>query len=145
MSGKIRPYDSNIRRKTNRPFLQVSQHVLEKNYFSQIGIITEIDSDGDGHWCKVRLIPDVPFKVFDRETGYERSETRNYVITKAFKPVGIRSTLEKDDIVLLTFNDVNFRTTILNLINGKSRSSDFIETDQTRHSLNFAIVTSKLL
>jgi len=137
----MRSQDSNIGRKTNKQYHQLEKNIFEKNHFSSIAVIESIV---DTHWCFVKIIPTIAFNEFDLQEGYSRNNVKHPKV-KAFMAKDI--TIAVGDIVLVVFTDVNFRKTIVNIINGKILDDENpeVEIDQTKHSLNFGIVTSLLL
>jgi len=139
MSYKTRTQDSNILRKTNKQYHQLEKNIFERNHFSSIAIVEEII---DAHWCSVKIIPSVGFNQFEASVGYTQGSVKNAVV-KALIPFDI--TIEAGHIVLIVFTDVNFRNTIANILNGRGLDNDFIESDQTKHSLNFGIITNRVL
>lgn len=139
MGNKIRTYDKNIKRKANKQFHQFEKNIFEKNNFSYIAIVKEVI---DTHWCRVRLIPSVSINEFEIATGYSDTYFDNPVV-KVFRSTDVAVVV--DDVVLITFTDVNFRKTLISIINGKNKSLQFKEQDQTKHSLNFGIITNKIL
>jgi len=146
MSEKIRTYDSNTRRKTNKQYHQLEKNILEKNYFSYVGIVSELNQ-GPGNfknrWCKLTLIPTITFKEFDRNDGYAPSLREQNDTAFAFIPEGMNLGLK--DVVLVIFTDVNFRNAMVDILKGYEKTNKFFEQDITKHSLNFGIVTNILM
>lgn len=146
MSEKIRTYDSNTRRKANKQYHQVEKNILEKNYFSYVAVVKELDQGEapfEKKWCKLSIIPTIEFKEFDRTNGYTPSVREANDTAYAFIPEGM--TLAVNDVVLVIFTDVNFRNAMVDILKGYERSNSFFEKDITKHSLNFGIVTNILL
>lgn len=146
MSDKIRRYDSNTLRKTNKQYHQLEKNILEKNYFNYIGIIEDLNQGPtpfESKWCKVRLIPTIRYKEFNRSNGYSSLNTSENDITKAFIPESM--TLSKGDIVLISFTDSNFKNVLIDILKGYDKTRAMFETDITKHSINFGIVTNILV
>lgn len=146
MSEKIRVYDSNTRRKTNKQYHQLEKNILEKNYFSYVGIVKELNQGPQGFeskWCKITIIPTVKFKEFDRVNGFSPVNIQQDTEAIAFLPENM--TLALGDVVLIVFTDVNFRKAMIDILKGYDRTNNFFETDSSKHSLNFGIVTNILL
>jgi hypothetical protein len=152
MPNGIRTYDSNTKRKTNKQYHQLEKNIFEKNYFSYLAIVLNADFYGDGYWCEVKLVPTINFKEFTKgsESGYKaREESRvEELKTIVFKSKDVSSWLDpikKDDVVLILFTDVNTRKTLKDLIGKKSKTSKFIENDQTKNSIEFGIIINRVL
>lgn len=145
MAEGIRTYDSNIRRKTNKQYHQLEKNIMEKNYFSYVGIIINNDFYGDGKWCKVKLVPTINFKEFTKDSGYTARQQNRVedLETIAFRSQSV--SVFNNDVVLVIFTDVNTRQTLRDLIDNKSKSSKFVETNQEKHSIDFGIIINKLL
>lgn len=145
MSEKIRTYDSNTRRKVNKQYHQLEKNILEKNHFSYIGIVQELNQ-GEGkfkdRWCKVKIVPTIAFKEFDRETGFTPTVKEKNEIATAFIPKDMPIAL--GDIVLVVFTDVNFKNAMLDILKGYNKDNTFIEKDITQHSINFGVITNRL-
>jgi hypothetical protein len=174
MSTKFRTYDSNIKRKTNKQYHQLEKNIMEKNFFTQIGIVTtkasEFINNPSLSTCTIRLVPTVLFKEFDKDSGYQTVPEPKPTVINAFIPVHMRKNIfdslssiynlvpqsntinfanatnlfvNEGDVVLITFTDVDYRSTLTAIMNGKPKTSStsFIETDQTKHSQNFGIIT----
>jgi len=135
----MRTQDSNIVRKTNKQYHQLEKNIFERNHFSSIAVVESVI---DTYWCSVKIIPSVGFNQFDLKDGYTQGFVKNAIV-KAFMAKDLA--LVAGDIVLVSFTDMNFRKTIIDIINGKDRFDELIESDQTKHSLNFGIVTNILL
>lgn len=153
MGEGIRTYDSNIKRKTNKQFHQLEKNIMEKNYFSYIAIVLNDDFYKDGYYCEVKLVPTINFKEFVKNSSdghvireESRVEDLKAIVFKS-KDVGtILNPIKKNDVVLVIFTDVNSRKTLKELIkNKKNKDSKFIETDQTKNSIDFGIIISRLL
>jgi len=145
MSDGIRTYDSNTKRKANKPFLQLEKNILEQNYFSYLAVVKELnkgEAPFENKWCSVDLIPTIQLTEFIRQIGYS-SKVGNKNSTLAFIPKDM--VLAVGDIVLLSFTDVNFKKTILDILKGYNKNSSFLEADISRHSIDFAIVTNIIL
>lgn len=146
MGSKIRTYESNIKRKANKEFLQNSKNLLEKTYTNYIGVVTKLNTGPKGFeslWCEVKLIPTISYKEFSREEGYSQVQVIQNEKTNALIPVDVSVSLR--DIVLINFTDVNFRKTILSILMGFPDTGVFTEADQTKKSINFAIITNRLI
>lgn len=135
----MRTYDANTRRKTNRQFHQLEKNMFEKNSFSYVAIVTKTI---DSMWCNVKLVPSVSFSDFDKNNGYQTTAQTNPIVT-ALIPADVNVSV--DDVVLVIFTDVNSMNTIRDLIRGKNKQLQFIEHDQTKHSINFGIIVNKIL
>ena len=146
MGNRIRTYDSNIRRKSNKELTQSGKNLLEKSYTNYIAVVTKLNTGPEGHeskWCEVKLIPTLSYKEFSREEGYVSVEVIQNEKANVFIPVDVSISLR--DIVLVNFTDVNFRKTILSILNGLPDTETFIEKDQTKKSINFGIITNRIL
>lgn len=146
MGDRIRTYDSNTRRKANKAFLQNEKNILERNYTNYIGVVTKLNTGPNPHqakWCEVKLIPTLSYKEFSRQEGYVSVDVIQNEKVNAFIPVDVSVSLR--DIVLINFTDVNFRKTILDILNGFPDDSTFVEKDQTKNSINFGIITNRIL
>lgn len=139
-----RSYDSNTIRKTNKQYHQLEKNIFEKNYFSYVGIVNELNrgpSRFEDKWCSVQLIPIVNYKVFNRETGYRNIENTKNGYVDALIPEDM--SLSVGDVVLVVFTDVNFKQAVIDILKGASGS--FFETDITKHSPNFGIITNVVI
>ncbi len=146
MSEKIRTYDSNTRRKTNKQYHQLEKNILEKNYFSYVGIVKQLNdgpSPFQSRWCKVNIIPTITFKEFDRTNGYSPAVKEANDVISVFIPDNM--TLAVNDVVLVIFTDINFRNAMMDILRGYARTNKFFEKDITKHSMNFGIVTNILM
>jgi len=150
MAEGIRTYDSNIRRKTNKQYHQLEKNMMEKNYFSYVGIVINNDFYGDGIWCKVKLVPTINFKEFVKNVPRNSSSYKNREQDRVeeLETVAFRSQtidINNNDVVLIIFTDVNTRQVLKDLIGNKSKTSKFIENNQEKHSIDFGIIINKLL
>lgn len=146
MSEKIRTYDSNTRRKANKQYHQVEKNIFEKNYFSYVGIVTEINSGPVGlesHWCKVKIIPTIEYKEFQRDRGYSKAIKETNDIAVAFIPKDMVITI--DSVVLIIFTDTNSKQVLIDILKGANKTAKFYEEDLTTHSINFGIITNILI
>jgi hypothetical protein len=138
MGNKIRTYDKNTLRKTNKEFHQFEKNIFEKNYFTYVAIVKKII---DANWVKVKLIPTPSINEFELSEGYTNSYVENSLIT-VYKSGDVKITL--NNIVLVAFTDVNSKRTLKDLLKGKKKTQQFTEIDQTRHSINFGIIINRL-
>lgn len=148
MSEKIRVYDSNTRRKTNKQYHQLEKNILEKNYFSYVGIVKELNQGPQGFeskWCKITIIPTITYKEFDRVQGFSPVSIKQDNEAIALIPVDLLFSIEVGDVVLVIFTDVNFKKAMIDILKGYDRTNNFFETDTSKHSLNFGIITNILL
>ena len=145
MGERIRTYDSNTRRKTNKQFHQVEKNILEKNYFSYVAVVRELNRGPVGfesRWCRAEIIPTITFKEFDRTEGYSPAAIQSNNDAIAFIPKDMLVAV--GDVVLINFTDVNFRNAMVDILKGYDRTNPFFEKDITKHSLNFGVITNRL-
>lgn len=146
MPESIKTYDSNTRRKANKPFHQLSKNILEKNNFAKVGIVEELnkgESPYEAKWCKVKLIPTIEQKEFLREEGYNVRKRDINESAIVFIPKDLAVAV--GDVVLVIFTDNNFKKAIIDILKGYSKDNYFYENDITTHSTEFGIVTRILL
>lgn len=147
----INIYNRNIDRKKYKTLSQVEQNVL-KNYFAQIGYVEEVDNDK----AIVILIPSVPERSLDlyddnsyKNTSYKGGLQRNPIEakynynTKIKAVVPVNMDVRKDDIVLIIFTDIDFRSTLEEIKKSGLRSNNHYKKDSViRHSHEFGIITN---
>ena len=139
MSFKTRSQDSNISRKANSQYHQLEKNIFEQNHFSSIAVVESVI---DEYWCSVRIIPSVGFNQFEASVGYTQGMVKNARV-KAFMSMGLN--LAAGHVVLVTFTDVDFRQSIIDIINGRNKFFEYTETSQTKNALNFGVITNRLL
>lgn len=132
-------YSRKVSRGGNKQLKFIEEASVSRKNFASVGIVTKLIDD---LWIEVKLIPSNGSRNYDMKTGYKAKYRKNSIV-KAIKPKEME--LAVDNLILITFTDLDSRSAIADYIKGKSSDKEFLIDDTGFHEIDFGIVTTKII
>lgn len=134
----MRIIDPKVNREKNKTLKQYELSMWEKLSFTSLAIVTRLEPNR----VDVRLIPSLAYNEYDMKKGFSKTKTPNKVV-KCLLSEGL--VLNKDDIVLVVFTDLDISEAVREIESGKNVDEEFHTTNTDYHNSNYGIIISKVI